>query len=61
MDDLWVSKAKEGNTNVMEKSEGQPKLSLGKVLADDKAISFTLQDLTWWYSWGLSAEFSIIV
>lgn len=37
------------------------KLSLKKIFADGKAISFTFQDLTCWYSWGLSAEFSIIV
>lgn len=58
---VWVSKAKKRNTNVMNKSEEQPKLSLRKIFADDKAISFTIQDLTCWYSCGLSAEFSIIV
>lgn len=48
------------NTNVMSNSEDKPKLSL-RDFADDKAVSFTVQDLTCWYSWGLSAEFSIIV
>lgn len=48
------------NTDVMSKSEDKPKLSL-RYFADDKAVSFTVQDLTCWYSCGLSAEFSIIV
>lgn len=61
MDDSWLAKANKRNTDVMEESEEQPKLSLRKSFADDKAISFTVQDLTCWYSCGLSAEFSIIV
>lgn len=44
----------------MSKSEDKPKVSL-RDFADEKAVSFTVQDLTCWYSCGLSAEFSIIV
>lgn len=44
----------------MSGSEDEPKLSL-RGFADGKAVSFTVQDLTCWYSCGLSAEFSIIV
>lgn len=58
---LVVFQSNKRNTNVMKKSEEQPKLSLRKIFADDKAISFTIRDLTCWYSCGLSAEFSIIV
>ena len=47
-------------TNVMSNFEEKQKLSL-RGFADDKAVSFTVKDLTCWYSWGLSAEFSIIV
>lgn len=60
---FWIDinkKWSKKNTNVMSNSEGKPKLSL-RDFADDKAVSFTVQDLTCWYSWGLSAEFSIIV
>lgn len=49
------------NTNVMSNSKDKPKLSLRDFADDKKAVSFTVQDLTCWYSWGLSAEFSIIV